>query len=81
MEPPVFLPKRKPLNTFFVRKNVCENEGVEVVEVREPCVRAYTKYVKNRRFRCDGIAKTCVVRQPKYVGGFFVEEILVLHRL
>lgn len=54
---------------FFNRPNVCPHEELEVVTVRRPCVRAFTKYVRSRKANCPfGLSSTaCTVREPKLV--------------
>lgn len=45
---------------------MCPNEEVEIVTVKEPCVQAYTKYVRTRKPNCGGRLRSCTVREPKY---------------
>ncbi|GMR39063.1 hypothetical protein PMAYCL1PPCAC_09258, partial [Pristionchus mayeri] len=47
--------------------HVCPHEEVEIVTVSEPCVKAYTKYVRTRKPGCQGLFRSCSVRQPKTV--------------
>uniref|UniRef100_A0A914W1B2 Uncharacterized protein n=1 Tax=Plectus sambesii TaxID=2011161 RepID=A0A914W1B2_9BILA len=49
------------------QKNVCPNEEVEIVTIKEPCVQAYTKYVRTRKPNCGGRLRSCTVREPKTV--------------
>ncbi|VDO36615.1 unnamed protein product, partial [Brugia timori] len=47
--------------------NVCPHEEIETVTVREPCVHAYTKYIRSRKPGCNGQFRSCSVREPKTV--------------
>ncbi|CAS00565.1 Protein CBG26259 [Caenorhabditis briggsae] len=51
----------------FFRRNVCPHEEVEIVTLKEPCVQAYTKYVRSRKPGCNGKFQSCAVRQPKTI--------------
>ncbi|VDN93324.1 unnamed protein product [Brugia pahangi] len=47
--------------------NVCPHEEIETVTVREPCVHAYTKYIRSRKPGCNGQFRSCSVREPNIV--------------
>uniref|UniRef100_A0A0N5AA50 EGF-like domain-containing protein n=1 Tax=Syphacia muris TaxID=451379 RepID=A0A0N5AA50_9BILA len=50
-----------------IQKNVCAHEELEIVTVKEPCIEAYTKYVRIRKPGCNGKFGSCTVRVPKVV--------------
>ncbi|CAI2352388.1 unnamed protein product [Caenorhabditis sp. 36 PRJEB53466] len=49
------------------QRNVCPHEEVEIVTLKQPCVQAYTKYVRSRKPGCNGKFQSCAVRQPKTI--------------
>lgn len=55
----------KSCKQIWFSKNVCPYEHIEEVVVKEPCLRAYTKYVRTRKIGCNGLLATCTVREPK----------------
>ncbi|EGT53422.1 hypothetical protein CAEBREN_09339 [Caenorhabditis brenneri] len=52
---------------YLIQRNVCPHEEVEIVTLKEPCVQAYTKYVRSRKPGCNGKFQSCAVRQPKTI--------------
>uniref|UniRef100_A0A915JQ96 Multiple epidermal growth factor-like domains protein 6 n=1 Tax=Romanomermis culicivorax TaxID=13658 RepID=A0A915JQ96_ROMCU len=48
-------------------KNVCPHEDVEIVTVQEPCIQAYTRYVRKWKPNCENERRWCVVKEPKTV--------------
>lgn len=47
------------------RENVCPHEDFEVVTVQEPCMKAYTRYVRRWKPNCNSEKRWCVVSEPK----------------
>ncbi|KAG8197353.1 hypothetical protein JTE90_013480 [Oedothorax gibbosus] len=58
------------INSVQIQPNVCSHSVVQMVKVRKPCLRAYTKIERVRKPDCPYSDEWCVDYKPRYAPHY-----------